>query len=222
MTGNMRMHSQCLAVGVLVFVIISIYETVVWGNHMPPDYKRRIVACGTYSCCMLLWPLLYNCLVGTRLLMTNQMLWFAFVWPLVILSINASNSYRSRPSRMHAKPSTQMDVNAIAGFCFAVGGLISSQMGKEVAISTSSIFSTAFLMCLAFIMPTPEVHNDDVFSVVVETFQQSFLHMAIGLLIAGILINLNFGFRKSSKVHEAIASVMLDGGDASEGTVVKR
>jgi hypothetical protein len=139
----------------------------------------------------MLWPVLFNALVGFDVVRQMPLLAFSLVWPYALVSLNLAHANRARDERMHARSNVQMDVNSISGFCFAIGGLIASQLGKHTALCTSGIFSTAFLLCLAFVMPTPEVPDDYTFSVVVEAMQQCMLHFAIALLIAGITINLS-------------------------------
>jgi len=182
--------SAVLLAGTAVFAALAVEAGVVVGKKATPDFSRRIAACSSYSVLSVLWPSLFACLVGLDSLLRSPMLWFALVWPPALLSISVANSYQPRDGRYHAKASTQMDTNAIAGFCFAVGGLASSRLGRKVANGTGGMLAAAFLMCLAFVMPSPEIPEDDTLSVVVETVQQAFLHFAIGLLIAAILINL--------------------------------
>ena len=196
--------SQVLFIGLLVFAVLSIESGILFSRHVPKTYARRIASCTTYASLLVLWPLLFDCLVGMSLLRRVPMLWFSLLWPFALISLNIGNASRARDTKVHNRGHVQLDVNAIAGFCFAIGGLVSSQMGKHVGITTNSIFTTAFLLCIAFIMPSPEVPDDVVLSVVVETTQQSFLHFAIALLISGVVLNLSYGIKAADKREEYI------------------
>lgn len=179
-----------LAAGSLVFVAIAIEAALWMGAGAAPDFGRRIAATTSYTVLAVLWPLLFAYLVGLEALRQMHSLWFAVVWPPLLLGISVSNAYQPRDGSYHSKASTQMDTNAIAGFCFAVGGVASSSLGKKAAEGTGKILAVAFLLCLAFVMPSPEIPDDDCLAVVVETAQQSVLQFAIGLLLAAILLNL--------------------------------
>ena len=197
-----------LVIGTLVFCAVALHATFRYLEDMAPTYTRRVYANITYTLAILLWPLFFDCLVGFDLIARLPLLLISLLWPFALLAINLTHTHRRRNSKLHGRMSMQMDVNAIAGFCFALGGLLASQMGKRIAMCTSSIFSTAFLLCLAFVMPSPEIPDDYSLSVVVETAQQAFLHYAIALLIAGIAINLSFGLRASKDKHTIISDLM--------------
>ena len=110
----------------------------------------------------------------------------------------------------------QLDVNAVSGFCFALASLLASNMGKAVGASTSSIFTTAFLMCLAFVMPSPEVPVEYPVAIIIETCQQCFLQYAISLLLCGVMINLTYGLKMSKDRHHLIGKAMDELGKLGE------
>ena len=187
----MMTPAVCNAVGAVVLVFVALFAGFTSTQHTLPTYTRRVYACTTYTVLLMLWPMLFGCLVGFELIQQVPLLALSLIWPYALVSLNVAYAHRSRDERVHNRASVQMDVNALSGFCFAIGALIASQLGKNTAMCTSSIFSTAFILCLAFVMPSPEVPDDHNFSVVIESMQQVMLHMAIALLLAGIIINLS-------------------------------
>lgn len=191
-----------------MMVALSIIAGVISASHTAPSYTRRVYAATTYSVILMLWPILFGCLVGFRYLLHMPLLVLSFVWPYALVSLNLSHAHRARDEKLHHRSSVQMDVNALSGFCFAIGGLIASQVGKPTAVCTSGIFSTAFLLCLAFVMPTPEVPEDYTFSVVIESMQQCMLHFAIALLLSGIIINLSVSIMVSKNNPDVLKQAM--------------
>lgn len=206
--------SMCAAVGAAVLGVLALHAGYRASRCTRPTYTRRIYAATTYVVVLMLWPVLYSCLVGFDAVRQMPLLALSLLWPYALVSLNLAHANRARDERVHARSNVQMDVNALSGFCFAIGGLIASQLGKQTAMCTSSIFSTAFLLCLAFVMPTPEVPDDYTFSVVIEALQQCMLHFAIALLIAGITINLSVSVcvaRKSpTTLRDMLRSVMQE------------
>ena len=200
----------CIVGIATVLCSLAILAGGIGASHTAPTYTRRVFAATTYSVMSLLWPILFGCLVGFSSVFQMPLLALSFVWPYALISLNLAHAHRARDDKMHHRSSVQMDVNALSGFCFAIGGLIASQLGKPTAVCTSGIFSTAFLLCLAFVMPTPEVPSDYTFSVVIEALQQCMLHFAIALLLSGIIINLSvsirMGKRNPNMLRDALAT----------------
>lgn len=155
------------------------------------SYTRRVYATTTYVCVLLLWPIVWNCLVGFQTIRHIPLLLLSFLWPYVLIGLNVKHAHRTRDVAMHHRSTISMDVSALAGFTFAMGGLIASQWGKQTSICTSAIFSTGFLCVLAVVLPNLEIPSDYNLSVVIESLQQTMLHYAIALLLAGICINLS-------------------------------
>ena len=213
--------TAALLIGTIIFCALSLFSGIAHSKNMAAAYKKRICACTTYVIAILLWPMLFHHLIGFDLIPNMPLLTMSLVWPFLFLSINILHATRVRNSKLHGRTSLQMDVNALTGFCFAIGSLLASQMGKRIAVCTSSIFSTAFLLCLAFVMPSPEIPDDYTLSVVVETIQQSFLQYAIALLIAGISINLSISDRVSGGKMAAIAELMNKTSKDLEGELSK-
>ena len=186
-------------VGVDLMCCMGIITVIVLGTQladgMAPSYQRRAAAATTYGAMLLLWPVFFSAVIRFDFFHQMPALWLSLIWPVVMLLLSMAHADQPRDRRMHEKTNQQTDVNAVTGFCFAVGGMVSSQLGKQAMLSVSTIFTTAFLMCLAFVLPTPEIPVQTTLFVVVETIQQAFLQWAIALLIAGIVLNLCIGRR---------------------------
>lgn len=199
-------------VGIDVVCCLGVIVVIVLGaklsEHFAPSYRKRAAAGATYAAMILLWPVMFSAVIQFHFLHQMPALWLSLVWPLVMLLINLAHTDQPRDRRMHDKTNQQIDVNAVTGFCFAVGGMVSSQLGKQAMLSVSTIFTTAFLLCLAFVLPTPEIPMQTVLFVVVETIQQSFLQWAIALLIAGIVFNLSVGRRFAERRARMVDHLM--------------
>lgn len=191
----------------LMLVTAAVMFACTQHSSSAPRRKQASVA-AVYMLTLLCWPVLFDTLVGFRMCEQSPMLLLAFVWPYCFLAINMSFASTSHDTKRHHRTNVQMDVNAISGFCFAIGSLLTSQLGKDVGVHTSSIFSTALLMCLAFVMPVPDIPQDYVFAIVLEAFQQSMLHFALALLIAGVSINLTYGWQRSRRNPNALLQAL--------------
>lgn len=178
-----------------IAMIVVIVVGVLVSQRLTPSFARRSAACTAYAAMILLWPIVFACVVRLSFLQQIPLLWMSLAWPIIFLLINLSHSDRPRDGPSVHRTNQQIDVNAITGFCFAVGGMVSSQLGKNALLSVSGIFTTAFLLCLAFVLPTPDMPSQTHLHVVIEAVQSSFLQYAIGLLIAGILLNLQMSRR---------------------------
>jgi hypothetical protein len=201
-------------VGVDVMCCLGVLTVVVLGTQlttrMASSYQRRAAAATTYGAMLLLWPVLFSAVIRIDFLHQMPALWLSLGWPLAMLLLNMAQADQPRDRRMHEKTNQQIDVNTVTGFCFAVGGMVSSQLGKQAMLSVATIFTTAFLLCLALVLPTPEIPTQTILFVVVETIQQSFLHWAIGLLIAGIVLNLCIGRRFAEERSRVIHGLIND------------
>lgn len=164
-------------------------------DGLPPSYSRRVVATTTYATLISIWPIMFGGIVGYDMLLRLPLLWLGFFWPIALLSINICHCTQARDKPRTERSNMQMDINAVTGFCFAVGSMISSQLGKKALLTVSNIFTTAFLLCLAFVLPTPDIPRQSSLAVVVDVVQGTFLQCAIALLISGIVINLRIGSR---------------------------
>ena len=198
-------------VGAVVLLACSLYAGGRATKHTRPTYTRRAYAATTYAALLLIWPILFACLVGFDLLRHAPLLGLSLLWPYVLGGLNLAHAHRARDARVHHRSNVSMDVNALSGFCFAIGALLASQFGKQVGVSTSAIFSTALLLCLGFVLPTPEVPEDYTFSVVLETVQQCMLHFAIALLIAGITINLSVSIGTTKRQPTLLQDLLRTG-----------
>ena len=57
-------------------------------------------------------------------------------------------------------------------------------------------------------MPTPEVPEDYSLSVVIESLQQTMLHFAIALLLAGIIINLSVSLSMAKNAPDTLKDIL--------------
>ena len=192
------------AVSAIVLIVLG---TLVSGR-LTPSFARRAAASTTYAAMILLWPIVFGCVVQFGFLDQVPLLWLSVGWPMAFLLINLVHADRPRDKTRTDRTTQQIDVNAVTGFCFAVGGMVSSQLGKTALLSVSGIFTTAFLLCLAFVLPTPDLPAQTHLHTVIDVIQSSFLQYAIGLIIAGILLNLQMGRkfagRRSSIIKELL------------------
>ena len=97
------------------------------GRKMRPRFQKRVCAGATYAIAAAAWPVLFGVLVGFDMLRHVPLLWLAAAWPIVLLGLNLLHSTMSRDARQTNRSSMQMDMSAITGFSFAVGGMLSSQ-----------------------------------------------------------------------------------------------
>ena len=200
----------CSAVGLAVLVALALFAGGAVAARTRPAYARRVYAATTYAAVLLLWPLLFDCLVGVRLIAQMPLLAIALLWPYALIGLNIAHAHRARDTRVHARSHVQMDASQVTSLGLAVGGAVASQLGKQTAQCTSAIFTTAIGCCLAFVLPHPEIPEDYHLAVVIESLQQAALHIAVALLLAGITINLSVSVCMRRAGGPSLADVLRD------------
>ena len=193
---------------ICVCIMLAVANGVLYSRSLAGRYRRRVYITSTYTLALMMWPAVFDCLVGFKLARRLPLVNVGLIWPFLFLTLNIAQARNSRDRKLHPRGSLQMDVGSISGFSFAIGSLISSQMGKHAGIVTSPIFTFAFLLCLGFVLPTPDIPEDFNLTFVIEAMQQSFLHFAIALLISGLAINLSFTMNASREREAVLSKVM--------------
>ena len=163
-----------------------------------PELKReklRLIGAGVATVGVLVWPLVWEGLLGFSVVPHNPIVLFAFLWPAVVGLIDVAQTASAADSvaagRIFALQQLGSDASIILGTAFAVGSLLISQRSLGMAAAVVPILMTSLLLLIAFIVPTPPLDPGSYTGFAVGTAQRSVFNAAAGLVIAAISLNLS-------------------------------
>lgn len=159
--------------------------------------RMRMASNTTWAVGTLLWPVVWLTVVGSPLQSSTPLCWFGFCWPLAMglldIALYTQQDVSSVMDGRGSRSLRQMDVNAVVGFLFGVSGFVSSSIGRNASRTSASILAVALVLCIAFVMPTPEVQSHNPTAAVLRSGQKIVLHWAIGLMLAVLCNSVSFG-----------------------------
>ena len=77
-----------------------------------------------------------------------------------------------------------MDANAICSLTFALSAILGASRDK----CCHKVFLYAIFGCIIFVMPSPNIPDNVIENIVIETIQKVFLTCSTGLLLGGSLL----------------------------------
>lgn len=153
--------------------------------------KSRHAALAVTAIMLLLWPLVFDGIVGFD--SDRTVIYTGFFWTVLVLLWSMVTSCVQSASQADMDVAlTKTNANIIIGAAFAVGALLSviSGQNKTQSVAGARIMLISLLMCIAFVIPG--LLNMNVKSPVagaVRSAQRGFLHYAMGLFIASIVVS---------------------------------
>lgn len=163
-----------------------------------PELKKekcRLISVTSSAVGLLLWPLLWDYLVGFAVVIHNPLVLLGFVWPIVMeimdISFATSNAKSLKMERIFGVNQMQADSTTLLAITFAIGSLLFSQARSRLAEATVPLLLYALLILLVFLMPTPSLDPNELTGFAFGSMQRSFYHYSLGLVIAGITVNIS-------------------------------
>lgn len=208
-----RAFDVTLVATAVALTAYSIYEfRDIRGDSNPEvmNEKMKILGSTVSLIGVLLWPVVWNYLVGYSVIVHRPLTLFGFLWPMVInildlISINGRDS--SETKKVFGMGSITADANTLVGVAFAIGSLLSSQSDTKLANATIPLIMYSLLLMIAFIVPTPSLDPNSYEGFTTGGIQRVFFNYAMGLVITGISINVSTGTgRGLQKVIRTICS----------------
>ena len=95
--------------------------------------------------------------------------------------------YHMYEHKVSKKGLLSMDANAICSLTFALSGILGASQDK----CCHNIFLCSVLGCIAFVMPSPDIPEQTIDNIVIETIQKICLTYSTGLLLGGSMLLIN-------------------------------
>lgn len=210
-----RVFNYVLGAVALVAVVGATSEFLSIEDFDDPEIKRekmRIIGSTVSLVGALLWPALWDRLAGYAVVVHHPLTIFAFLWPLVVAGVDLVYSASARnpaeQARIFGLTELSTDANTLIGVAFAVGSLLASQANRQLADATVPLLMYALLFLIAFIVPTPTLNPNDYSGFAVGAIQRTSFNYALGLVIAGISINVSA--QSGHSVQSALRNMCLE------------
>lgn len=142
---------------------------------------------------ILVWIIIFGQLYGLHMINRIPVLSIALAWPIALLAFElylTSHQTLDNESK-RSRGTMQMEISAISGLAFALGGLLMTNLGKSFAKTVYPLLSCVILICLLFIIPNPSTQFGSSTSAAVQTFQKVCIIYCIGILIGAVVVNLD-------------------------------
>lgn len=180
----------------LLILINSIKEFRSIQGDSDPEIMRekmRLIGATTASVGIVMWPVVWDTLVGYSVLTYHPLTLFGFLWPMVMSMIDltyiSSAKNAVQAEKIFGIGELATDANTLIGVAFAVGSILSSQTNTQLANASIPLLMYSLLLLIAFIVPTPSLDPNDYSGFAVGTIQRTFFNYAMGMVITGISIN---------------------------------
>jgi hypothetical protein len=182
------------AVGTVAYALRE-FENI--GEARDPELrgeKMRLIGAAVSAAAVLLWPVVWDTLVGYAVVTHHPLTLFGFLWPTVMNLLNLSHiasAQSNRVQNVYNSGTITSNVNTLVGTAFAVGGLLFSQGDPTIAKATSPLIMYALLLLIAFIVPIPNLNPNEYLGFLAAAAQRAFFNYAMGFIICGISINIS-------------------------------
>lgn len=157
------------------------------------DEHFRLLFSAITTIGVLMWPIVWERVIGLDMLGKVPALWFAFLWPLV-MSLNDIMYTRHRRMGKETRSSfgsghKSSDGNVLIGIALAIGGLLASDGSSQLLKSSKTLLTYALMLLIVFVLPVPVADTPSASSIAIGASQRVAFNYASGLLIAGIAMN---------------------------------
>jgi hypothetical protein len=159
-------------------------------------HKMRHFSNTAYYVAILLWPVVFDGIVGYEALRNDWKIWFGFLWPIFLLGLHLQHmgeqNRHTAPEAQHRHNELKSNANALIASAWGMGALLAVVMKTEGQSSNGArIMMISLLMCIAFLLPSTAFATSTYPAQISRTVQNSVLNMAIGLFISGIVVSWN-------------------------------
>lgn len=189
---NVIYTSVLVTLATMVAVVTVVHAQRGDARHL--QEKGQTVATGVSTVALLLWPLVFNALVGFNTLKTSPVLLIAYLWTVALIAweiLTSNRDWETPEEADQRSSSTKMNANVLIGAAWAVGSLLTvvSRSSKQ-SEHGARILLVALVLCVAFVIPM--MVDIDLRSPVAKTMrglQRTALQYSVGLFVAGITIS---------------------------------
>lgn len=194
----LRAFNLALLGTTIIIGIYAIREFNLIMSDSDPEIKRekmRLIGATVSTVGILLWPVVWDTLIGYSIITHHPLTLFGFLWPMVMnmldLTAAATSSNAVDAEKVYGIGEITSDSNTLVGIAFAIGSFLSSQTNAKLVNATIPLLMYALLLLIAFIVPTPSLDPNDYTGFAVGTIQRTFFNYAMGFVITGISINVS-------------------------------
>ena len=193
-----------VALGVAAAVVAG--GAVVAGRTIRDDrlerYKMHIVTSSIYCVGALLWPVVFYFIAASSYAaLRDPYIVFGFLWPLVLLMMDIAfvtqRFRRSESEEESLSNELRGSGGMLIGAAWAVGALLAVIASKKIVSPASGgegwsetaarLVLIALLLCIAFLIPSPQHNARSYFSLQYRSAQKVMLNYAIGLFVVGVV-----------------------------------
>lgn len=211
----LRAFNLVLVGTAIVVVSYAIKEFNDIPGDSDPEIKRekmRLIGATVSTLGILLWPVVWDSLIGYSIITHHPLTLFGFLWPMIMnmldLSAAATSSNAVDAEQVYGIGEISQDSNTLVGIAFAIGSFLSSQTNAKLVNATIPLLMYALLLLIAFIVPTPSLDPNDYSGFAVGTIQRTFFNYAMGFVITGITINVSG--QSGRGLQRALTEICLD------------
>jgi hypothetical protein len=191
----------------LIFMAISVVVCVMWIFSPHSQYLNErgdddvMLMQGTLCAGMLLWPVVWDMLIGYDSLTQQPILLLAFLWPILVSLYQIMDRHHdededlsnSDQRRRFNIMGVQGDASTLISIAFAMGGIFMVMphisQNKNMIRNAAYIVVVALLFCIALILPTTNnVINSQRYTHLFRNIQRVAINYSLGLIMAALLI----------------------------------
>lgn len=183
-----------IVIAIVVFDMISQIKHIAkeTNNKMVQEEKLRIIASGIQLIGILLWPIIWDVIIGYHVFFENPFVIFGFIWPMVMtlidLSVSSKPFFRQQAQGIFGFGDIKSDTLALVTIIFAIGSLLLARPNIPVRKEHINMLFYGLLISIAFIIPVPAVNKTSSAGFGIEISQRTFFNFAMGFVITSILM----------------------------------
>jgi len=157
--------------------------------------KMRVIGLAVSMAGILVWPVVFDSLVGYAIMTHQPLTVLGFTWPILMnlldLGYIAAAQNATQVQKAFGVGEVSGDANTLVGTVFAIGSLLLSQRNSAVASATIPLLMYALLFLIAFIVPIPSLDPNQYGGFFAGVVQRTFFNYAMGFVITGLAMNLS-------------------------------
>jgi len=142
----------------------------------------------------ILWPIAWLLLVGKDAVVSSPLSLIGLAWTPLLLLLDMSFLHQN--SEDQSSHSVSYNGTAISSICFALGGLLITNVGKNFARAASPLLSSCIFLICAFVLPSFSTRSSSSETATMQAIQKVALSFCIGLLLSTVGINLQVSWVK--------------------------
>lgn len=188
-----------IAMGVILYANTSIKSAN--NGLIREDEEIRLSQNAMLTVGFVIWPPIWDAIIGYDKLIENPRMIAGFMWPLVLClfdmqyvkDFRSGSSADKISSAEFDQKNLSSDTQAIISVAFAMGSLYFSSSKNA---NTTHLIMLALVFCLAIVLPNLQAPAESKESVLWRSAQRIGLNFAVGFSISGISLDLLKGMFK--------------------------